>query len=71
MDNMYKNLKQEVDEAQFQLNTLSDVPESFFLPESSPGTTRRRRSPDEDETPKEHEDSLALSQHSQLVQDSF
>ena len=49
MDNMYKCLKQEVNEAQLELNTLSDVAESFFPPESSPGTTRQRRSMDEDE----------------------
>ena len=34
MDNKYKYLKQEVNETQFELNTL------FFPPESSPGTTR-------------------------------
>ena len=49
MDNMYKYLKQEVNEAQNELNTLSDVPESFFQPESSSGTTRQKRSLDEDE----------------------
>ena len=49
MDNMYKYLKQEVNEAQIELNTLSDVAESFFPPESSPGITRQRRSLDEDE----------------------
>ena len=47
MDNMYKYLKQEVNDAQVELNTLSDVVESFFPPESSPGTTRQRRSIDE------------------------
>ena len=48
MDNMYKYLKQEVKDAQFELNILSDVAKPFFSPESSPGTTRRRRSTDED-----------------------
>ena len=49
MDNLYKYLKQELSEAQLELNTSRDVAESFFLPESSPGATRRRRSIDEDE----------------------
>ena len=49
MDNLYKYLMQEVNEAQIELNTLSDVAEAFFPPESSPGTTRQRRSIDEDE----------------------
>ena len=49
MDNMYKYLTQEVNEAQIELNTLSDVAEFFFPPESSPGTLRERRSIDEDE----------------------
>ena len=49
MDNMYKYLKQEVNEAQIELNSLSDFGESFFPPKSSPGTTRRKRSTDEDE----------------------
>ena len=49
MDNMYSYLKQEVKEAQLELNTFSDVAESFFPPESSLGTTRQRRSKDEDE----------------------
>ena len=49
MDNMYKYLKQEVNEAQIELKTLSDVAESFCPPESSSGTTRRRRSIEEDE----------------------
>ena len=43
MDNMYKYLKQEANEAQLELNTLSDVAESFFPPESSLGPTRHRR----------------------------
>ena len=46
---MYKYLKQEVNEAQIELNNLSDFAESFFPPESSPGTTRLKRSTDEDE----------------------
>ena len=49
MDNRYKCLKQEVNEAQLELNTLSKFAELFFPPESSPGTTRWRRSLDEDE----------------------
>ena len=49
MDNIYKYRKQEVNEAQLELNTLSDAAESFFPQESSPGTTRQRRSIDEDE----------------------
>ena len=49
MDNRYKYLKQEVNEAQIELNTLSDVEESFFPPESSLGTTRQGRSLNEDE----------------------
>ena len=42
-------MKQELNKAQLELNTLSDVAESFFPPESSFGTTRRRLSIDEDE----------------------
>ena len=42
MDIMYKYLKQEANEAQLELNTSSDVAESFFPPESLSGTTRRR-----------------------------
>ena len=34
-DNMYKYLKQEVNEDQLELKILSDVAESFFPPESS------------------------------------
>ena len=49
MDNMYNCLKQEIYEAQFELNSLSDVAESFFPPESLPGTTRRRRSMNENQ----------------------
>ena len=49
MDKMYKYLKQEDREAQLELNTLSDFAETFFPPESLPGTTRRRRSVNEDE----------------------
>ena len=47
MDNMYKYLRQKLHEAQLELSTLSDIAESFFPPESSPGTTRRTRSIDE------------------------
>ena len=46
MGNMYKCLTQEVNEAQLEPNTLSDVAEAFFPPESSSGTTCRRRSMD-------------------------
>ena len=49
MNNMYKCPKQEVNEAQFELNTLSGIAEFFFRAESSPGTIRRRRSTAEDE----------------------
>ena len=49
MDNMYKFLEQEVTEVPIELNTLSDVTESFFPPESSTETTRQTRSTDEDE----------------------
>ena len=49
MDNMYKYLKQELNEGQPEHNTLSDVAESFLPPESSPRNTRQRRSIDEDE----------------------
>ena len=47
MDNMYKYLKQEVNETQIELNTMSTITESFFRPDSGPGTTRQRRSIDE------------------------
>ena len=47
MDNIYKYVKQEPIEAQLELNTLRDVAESFFPPETSPGTTRQRCSMDE------------------------
>ena len=47
MDIMYKYLRQEVNEAQIELNILIHVAESFFPPQSSLGTTRRRRSIDE------------------------
>ena len=40
---MYNYLKQEVSEAQLELNTLSTNVESFFPPDSVPGKTRRRR----------------------------
>ena len=46
---MYNYLKQEVNEAQIELYTLSDVAEPFFPRESSPRFTRRKRSTDEDE----------------------
>ena len=49
MDNMYKYLQQEVNEALIELNTLSAVAEPFFSPEISHGTTRPRHSIDEDE----------------------
>ena len=46
---MYKYLKQEADEAQLELNTLSDAAKPFFLPKPSPGITRRRRPIKEDQ----------------------
>ena len=46
---MYKYSTQEVNEAQIELSTLSDVAESFFPPESLPETTRQRHSLHEDE----------------------
>ena len=49
MDNMYQYLKQENNEVQLEVNTLSDVAKYLFPPDSSPGTTRRRRSINEDE----------------------
>ena len=51
MNNMYKYLKQEVNESQLELNTLSVVAETLFPPESLPGPTRRRRSADENQHP--------------------
>ena len=49
MDNMYKYLKQEVNEAQLELKTLSGVAKSFLPTETSPRITRQRRSLDVDE----------------------
>ena len=49
IDKKNKYLKQEINEAQLELNTLGDVAEFFFPPESSSGATRKRRSIDEDE----------------------
>ena len=49
VDNLYKYLKQDVHEAQPDLNTLSGVAESFLPSESSPAITRQRRSKDYDE----------------------
>ena len=40
---MYKYLKQEVNEALLELNALNTIAESFFPPDSGPGTTCRRR----------------------------
>ena len=48
-DNMYRCLKQDFNESQIELNTLSNDVESFFPSESSPGPTCRRRSIDEAE----------------------
>ena len=48
MDNIFKYLKLEFNEAQLELNTLSHVTEFLLPPESSTGTTRRRRSMAED-----------------------
>ena len=47
---MYNYLKQQINGAQLELNTLNDVAESASPPESSPGTTRRRCSKEKDET---------------------
>ena len=49
INNINKYLQQEVNEAQIELNTISHVAESSFPPESSPGTTRKRRSIYEEE----------------------
>ena len=49
MENMYNHLKTELSEAQSELNTLSAIAKSFFLPESSPRTSRQRRSTAEEE----------------------
>ena len=49
-DSMYNYLKQKINEAQLELNALSDVADSFFPPEISHATTRQRRSIDEDES---------------------
>ena len=46
---MYKYLKQHVNEAQLELNILTEAAESSFPTESSPETTRRRRSIDQDQ----------------------
>ena len=46
MDKMYSYLKNEVNEAQIELNTLSDSAESIFPPASSLGNPQRRRSTD-------------------------
>ena len=46
---MYNHLKTEISEAKSELNTLSAIAESFFPPESSPGTSRQRRSTVADE----------------------
>ena len=46
MDKMYIYLKNEVNEAQIELNTLSDSAESIFPPASSLGNPQRRRSTD-------------------------
>ena len=49
MENMYNHLKTEIHEAQSELNTLSAIAGSFFPPESSPRTSRQRRSTAEEE----------------------
>ena len=69
MDNMYKYIKQKVNETQLELKTLSDVAESFFPPESLSGTTRQRRSIDEDEP--HNRTRQHLPRHLPLKQDSF
>ena len=70
MDNMYKYLKQEVNEAQLEVNTLSDVAESFFSPESLPGTTHQSNHWMRINLTSEQDDLLVLSQHLPLVQHS-
>ena len=70
MDSMYKYLKQEVNEPQIELNTLNDVAESFFPPESSPGFTRRNAQQMRMNLTTEHDASLVVSQRSPLVSDS-
>ena len=46
MENMHNHLKTEINEAQSELNTLSAIGESFFLPIASLGTPPQRRSID-------------------------
>ena len=48
-ENMYNHLKTEVNEAQSELDTLSAFAESFFPPTASLGTSRQKRSTDEEE----------------------
>ena len=42
-------LEQELNDAQFELDNFSEIAESFFPPQSSLGTTRRRRSTAKDQ----------------------
>ena len=49
MENMYNHLETEISDAQSELNTLSAIAKSFFPPESSPGTSRQKRSTAEEE----------------------
>ena len=49
MENFYRFLKQQINEAQLELNTLSDVAEGSIPPGTSPGTICRRRSMDVNE----------------------
>ena len=49
MENMYNQLKIEINEAQSELNTRSAIAESFFPPTASLATPRQRRSIEEDE----------------------
>ena len=48
MENMYNHLTTEINEAQSELHTLSDIAESFFPPVESLGAPRQRRSIDEE-----------------------
>ena len=69
MDNMYKYLKQKVSEAQNDLNILSDVAKSRqnLRPELFVEDAQLMRM----NLTTEQDDSLVLSQHLPLVQDSF
>ena len=67
---MYKYLTQEVIEAQIELNTLSDVAESFFHQNHRPELLVEDAQQMKMNLKTEHDDSLVLLQHSPRVQDS-